>query len=64
LVRQALDHIQKGWTSLKSFCQNRFEAKYEGSLLNWLSDFYVSVNPSPYCFTFVSPDMEVAGASP
>lgn len=62
MVRQALDHIKRGDIS-QIVLSNRFEAKYEGSLLNCYR-ILRSINPSPYMFYFYSPDMEVAGASP
>jgi anthranilate synthase component 1 len=62
MVRQALDHIKRGDIS-QIVLSNRFEAKYEGSLLNCYR-ILRSINPSPYMFYFFSPDMEVAGASP
>lgn len=62
MVRQALDHIKRGDIS-QIVLSNRFEAKYEGSLLNCYR-ILRSINPSPYMFYFYSPDMELAGASP
>jgi anthranilate synthase component 1 len=62
MVNKAKHHIKEG-DIFQIVLSNRFEADYEGSLLNTYR-LLRTVNPSPYMFYFSSSDFEVAGASP
>lgn len=62
MVKKAKDHIYEG-DIFQVVLSNRFEANFEGSLLNTYRTLRTT-NPSPYMFYFSSDDMEIAGASP
>lgn len=62
MVEKAKKHIYEG-DIFQVVLSNRFEASFEGSLLNTYRVLRKS-NPSPYMFYFSSDDMEIAGASP
>ncbi len=62
MVEKAKHHIKEG-DIFQIVLSNRFEADFEGSLLNAYR-ILRTLNPSPYMFYFSSSDLEVAGASP
>ena len=62
MVEKAKSYICEG-DIFQVVLSNRFEAEYEGSLLDTYRVLRTT-NPSPYMFYFSSDDMEVAGASP
>lgn len=62
MVEKAKKYIYEG-DIFQVVLSNRFEADYEGSLLNAYRVLRTT-NPSPYMFYFSSDDIEVAGASP
>jgi len=62
MVDQAKDYIREG-DIFQVVLSNRFEADFEGSLLNTYR-ILRSTNPSPYMFYFSGEDIEIAGASP
>ncbi|MCI9078119.1 MAG: anthranilate synthase component I [Lachnospiraceae bacterium] len=62
MVEKAKKHIYEG-DIFQVVLSNRFEAGYDGSLLNAYRVLR-TINPSPYMFYFSSDDIEVAGASP
>lgn len=62
MVEKAKAHIQEG-DIFQVVLSNRFEADYEGSLLNAYRVLRAT-NPSPYMFYFSGDDVEIAGASP
>lgn len=62
MVENAKHHIKEG-DIFQIVLSNRWEAGFEGSLLNTYR-ILRTLNPSPYMFYFSSSDMEVAGASP
>lgn len=62
MVEKAKQHIKEG-DIFQIVLSNRFEADFEGSLLNAYR-LLRTLNPSPYMFYFSSSDLEVAGASP
>ncbi len=62
MVSKAKDYIKEG-DIFQVVLSNRFEADFEGSLLNTYRVLRTS-NPSPYMFYFSSDDIEIAGASP
>lgn len=62
MVERAKDLIYGG-EIFQIVLSNRFEAKFEGSLLNTYR-MLRTINPSPYMFFFSSPEIEIAGASP
>ena len=62
MVRKAKEYIHEG-DIFQVVLSNRFEADFEGSLLNTYRVLR-STNPSPYMFYFSGEDIEIAGASP
>lgn len=62
MVEKAKHHIHEG-DIFQIVLSNRFNAPYEGSLLNTYRQLR-TINPSPYMFYFSGMDAEVAGASP
>jgi anthranilate synthase component 1 len=62
MVRRAKDYIKEG-DIFQVVLSNRFEADFEGSLLNTYRVLRTT-NPSPYMFYFCGDDIEIAGASP
>ncbi len=59
MVEKAKHHIKEG-DIFQIVLSNRFEADFEGSLLNAYR-ILRTLNPSPYMFYFSSSDLEVAG---
>ncbi|TGE39506.1 anthranilate synthase component I [Desulfosporosinus fructosivorans] len=62
MVNRAKHYIREG-DIFQVVLSNRFEADFEGSLLNAYRVLRTS-NPSPYMFYISSDDLEIAGASP
>lgn len=62
MVERAKEYIREG-DIFQVVLSNRFEAEYEGSLLD-VYRVLRTTNPSPYMFYFSSDDIEIAGASP
>ncbi len=62
MVEKAKDYIKEG-DIFQVVLSNRFDADYEGDLLNTYRTLR-TINPSPYMFYFGSNDLEIAGASP
>ncbi|MHB8073956.1 anthranilate synthase component I [Desulfosporosinus fructosivorans] len=62
MVNKAKHYIREG-DIFQVVLSNRFEADFEGSLLNAYRVLRTS-NPSPYMFYISSDDLEIAGASP
>lgn len=62
MVRKAKHHIKEG-DIFQVVLSNRFEADFEGSLLDTYRVLR-TLNPSPYMFYFSSDTLEIAGASP
>ena len=62
MVSKAKDYIREG-DIFQVVLSNRFEADFEGSLLNTYR-ILRTTNPSPYMFYFSGDDIEIAGASP
>ena len=62
MVERAKHYIKEG-DIFQVVLSNRFEADYEGDLLNTYR-MLRTINPSPYMFYFGSNDLEIAGASP
>ncbi len=62
IVERAKRYIHEG-DIFQVVLSNRFEADYEGSLLDAYRVLRTT-NPSPYMFYFSSDDIEIAGASP
>ena len=62
MVEKAKQYIREG-DIFQVVLSNRFEADFEGSLLDVYRTLRVS-NPSPYMFYFSGCDVEFAGASP
>jgi anthranilate synthase component 1 len=62
MVERAKDYIKEG-DIFQVVLSNRFEADFEGSLLD-LYRVLRTTNPSPYMFYFAGGDVEFAGASP
>lgn len=62
IVTKAKRYIREG-DIFQVVLSNRFEADYEGSLLDAYRVLRTT-NPSPYMFYFSSDDIEIAGASP
>ena len=62
MVDRAKNYIKEG-DIFQVVLSNRFEADFEGSLLNTYR-ILRTTNPSPYMFYFSSEDIEIAGASP
>lgn len=62
IVEAAKHYIHEG-DIFQVVLSNRFEAEYEGSLLDTYR-ILRTTNPSPYMFYFSSDDIEIAGASP
>jgi anthranilate synthase component I len=62
MVHKAKDHIREG-DIFQVVLSNRFEADFEGSLLNTYQVLR-TMNPSPYMFYLSGEDIEIAGASP
>lgn len=62
IVEKAKHYIHEG-DIFQVVLSNRFEADYEGSLLDAYRVLRTT-NPSPYMFYFSSDDIEIAGASP
>jgi len=62
MVNKAKHYIREG-DIFQVVLSNRFEADFEGSLLNAYRVLRTS-NPSPYMFYIASDDLEIAGASP
>ncbi len=62
MVEKAKDYIKEG-DIFQVVLSNRYEADYEGDLLNTYRTLR-TINPSPYMFYFGSNDLEIAGASP
>ena len=62
MVEKAIHYIHEG-DIFQIVLSNRFEAPFEGSLLDTYR-MLRTVNPSPYMFYFSSSDLEAAGASP
>ena len=62
MVNKAKHYIREG-DIFQVVLSNRFEADFEGSLLNAYRILRTS-NPSPYMFYISSDDLEIAGASP
>jgi len=62
MVSRAKDYIREG-DVFQVVLSNRFEADFEGSLLNTYR-ILRTTNPSPYMFYFSGDDIEIAGASP
>jgi len=62
MVKKAKDYIREG-DIFQVVLSNRFEADFEGSLLNTYRVLRTT-NPSPYMFYLSGDDIEIAGASP
>jgi len=62
MVNKAKHYIREG-NIFQVVLSNRFEADFEGSLLNAYRVLRTS-NPSPYMFYISSDDLEIAGSSP
>lgn len=62
MVEKAKYYIKEG-DIFQVVLSNRFDADYEGDLLNTYR-YLRTINPSPYMFYFGSNDLEIAGASP
>ncbi|MCD7739836.1 MAG: anthranilate synthase component I [Candidatus Gastranaerophilales bacterium] len=62
MVEKAKEYIKEG-DIFQVVLSNRFDADYEGDLLNTYRTLR-TINPSPYMFYFGSNDIEIAGASP
>ena len=62
MVEQAKHYIKEG-DIFQVVLSNRFEADFEGSLLDTYRVLR-TLNPSPYMFYFSSDTLEIAGASP
>ncbi len=62
MVEKAKNYIKEG-DIFQVVLSNRFDADYEGDLLNTYRTLR-TINPSPYMFYFGSNDVEIAGASP
>ena len=62
MVSRAKEYIREG-DIFQVVLSNRFEADFEGSLLNTYR-ILRTTNPSPYMFYFSGDDIEIAGASP
>ncbi len=62
MVEKAKEYIKEG-DIFQVVLSNRFDADYEGDLLNTYRTLR-TINPSPYMFYFGSNDLEIAGASP
>jgi anthranilate synthase component 1 len=62
MVNKAKHYIHEG-DIFQVVLSNRFEADFEGSLLNAYRVLR-TLNPSPYMFYISSDDLEIAGASP
>ena len=62
MVEKAKHYIKEG-DIFQVVLSNRFDADYEGDLLNTYRTLR-TINPSPYMFYFGSNDLEIAGASP
>ena len=62
MVNKAKHYIREG-DIFQAVLSNRFEANFEGSLLNAYRVLR-TLNPSPYMFYISSDDLEIAGASP
>lgn len=62
MVNKAKNYIKEG-DIFQVVLSNRFDADYEGDLLNTYRTLR-TINPSPYMFYFGSNDLEIAGASP
>lgn len=62
MVEKAKHYIREG-DIFQVVLSNRFEAEFEGSLLDTYRVLRTT-NPSPYMFYFSSDDIEIAGASP
>ena len=62
MVNKAKHYIREG-DIFQVVLSNRFEADFEGSLLNAYRVLR-TLNPSPYMFYISSDDIEIAGASP
>ncbi|AFM39903.1 anthranilate synthase component I [Desulfosporosinus acidiphilus SJ4] len=62
MVNKGKHYIHEG-DIFQVVLSNRFEANYEGSLLNTYRVLR-TLNPSPYMFYISSNDLEIAGASP
>lgn len=62
MVEKAKYYIKEG-DIFQVVLSNRFDADYEGDLLNTYRTLR-TINPSPYMFYFGSNDLEIAGASP
>ena len=62
MVEKAKSYICEG-DIFQVVLSNRFEAEYEGSLLDTYRVLRTT-NPSPYMFYYSSDDIEIAGASP
>lgn len=62
MVNKAKRYIREG-DIFQVVLSNRFEADFEGSLLNAYRVLRTT-NPSPYMFYIASDDIEIAGASP
>ncbi len=62
MVEKAKHYIKEG-DIFQVVLSNRFEADYEGDLLNTYRTLR-TINPSPYMFYFGSKELEIAGASP
>jgi anthranilate synthase component 1 len=62
MVGRAKEYIKEG-DIFQVVLSNRFEADFEGSLLNTYRVLRTT-NPSPYMFYFSGDDIEIAGASP
>jgi anthranilate synthase component 1 len=62
MVDRAKDHIKEG-DIFQVVLSNRFEADFEGSILDTYRVLR-TINPSPYMFYFGGSNLEIAGASP
>ena len=62
MVEKAKHYIKEG-DIFQVVLSNRFDADYEGDLLNTYRTLR-TINPSPYMFYFGSKNLEIAGASP
>ncbi len=62
MVEKAKHYIKEG-DIFQVVLSNRFDADYEGDLINTYRTLR-TINPSPYMFYFGSNDLEIAGASP
>jgi anthranilate synthase component 1 len=62
MVNKAKQYIKEG-DIFQVVLSNRFEADYNGDLLNTYRTLR-TINPSPYMFYLGSNDLEIAGASP